>query len=276
MKKLLLFFLLFVSNVGFAQVVYSNSEDPKFIAMLKNGVTFIPSSNQERSAAIYAALEKNWKVSSLRIYNSDVELQADDIVIMETTFSVFTTTNRISDDMLIWVRFGDLSKDQNPIVVGRISTNGFTNDSKDPTLTAFWDLAISGVNDVVQVIKNENLVKKKSKISAEVSNKILPKAKVLETKTLLIHYGIEQYVNTKALESNKIRYKVINSETFNELAEAERSQSCLLYYSKNVYTEVSIFDLSNNSLIYTKRFLNAKRQFTLTDILEISELWMQP
>ncbi len=276
MKSTFLAVYLFITNLIFGQVFYKAANDRDFKEMIKNGVTYMPSGNSNTDNAYIYALRQNWKATDLKIFDSEKpELFTGGIVITEAYIDG-------SERVLSIVNFGYFqNKDKNRlsrplskyVTIGYILINGFNLSADEEAMIAFSEQTIRGLNDGVEIIKNNNIKKNGVSLYKEIHDEILPRAKVLQTKTLLIADVMERYIDLKALTKKGIKYKVISHKEYASLKKDELSNYCLMYFARNSYTEISIYDLENNDLIYTRHFASAKYSFSSSDISKIAKLW---
>lgn len=273
MKKLVLVLFLFAINITFCQVFYKGTDEKDFKEMLKNGVAFIPSGFGKTDAAFISALQDNWKVSSFKVLDlKETELMPNQIVLTLSVVGAESSLSLINSSYLM-DKNGNRRGASKYDTIGYICVNGFNQTANQFSMIDFSQQIIKGLNDALQTIKDNDIRKSGVGLYKTLYNKTLSKAKVLQSKTLLIIGGTQEYVDLKALTKHGINYKLISSDNFEEMEKKELSNYCLMYFAYNSYTEISIYDLENNDLIYTRHFASAKREFSSGDISDISKLW---
>lgn len=154
-------------------------------------------------------------------------------------------------------------------VIGYISLNGFDQTVSDESKRIFINQTIAGLNDVVDVIQKDQIKGNGVSLYSGISKAILPKSKLFKDKTLLVVGNTKDYVNFGSIEKKGVKYEVMTLEQFNEIEEDDLSKYCLLYFGYNSYTDISIYDLESNSLIYTKHFTGAKPKLMGSDFSQL-------
>jgi hypothetical protein len=271
MKNQLLFVLvLFFSSTIYSQVIYKNAKSKDFISLLDNGILFMPTGKKEIDESYINALKENWKISKFSVYDTDEneEIALNQIVVFEAKINE-------TESVLALINFesilkGNVSK---YACLGYICLNGFNQLSDDITKKTFANQSIIGIHDALLTVNNGNITKGGVGLFKEIFKMTLPKAKELKDKTLLIIDETKSYIDLNALNRNGIRYKLISLDEFSSIDKEELSLYCLMYFAFNSYTEISIFDLENNELIYTQHFASSKFRFSSSDIKKISNLW---
>lgn len=280
MRKIFSFLLLLMANFMLGQVFYKSVDDDDFKELLQNGITYIPSGNNEIDNAYILAFKENWKVSTFEIFEgTNKALPKNKIVAIEAYLDSFLRERVLAfikyDDVIKMEKKKDISKYRS---IGYINLNGFSgyrlvrNQSFD---MAFFGLLIKGMNDAVQIIKDNNINKIGLGLYKSLYEITLPKSKVLQTKTLLIINDILGYIDLNALEKKGIKYKVITIGEYLGMKKEELSDYCLMYFSYHSFTEISIYDLSNYDLVYTRHFVGSKSKFNESDIKEMIKKWEQ-
>ncbi|MBL1279310.1 MAG: hypothetical protein COA33_003520 [Fluviicola sp.] len=273
MKNVLLIIFTIICTTAIGQVFYKSAGKKDFKLLMDNGVTYIKTGDPVKDGYYIDAIEKYWKVTKVRIFDpldedNEEKLSNDDIVFYNASLSG-------SGDIFCLIKLDFLIKKtvSKYATIGYITINGFSQTSKNLSETLFIDQLIIGLNSTVDVISEDNIKGGGVGLYSKIFAKTLPKVKSLKDKTLLIIGNTKNYISTKALEKNGIKYKEISIEEYEELYQDDLTGYCLFYFAYNTYTEVAIYDLENNELIYTRHFASAKLKLTLVDIAKIARQW---
>jgi hypothetical protein len=261
---------VFIKFSLFCQVIYSNVQSDGFKSLVENGIIYIPSGKTEIDEPYINSLEENWKFSKLSIYDSEAgeKISPNQIVVFEAKIN-----DRESILALIPYSFILKESVSKYACLGYICLNGFNQSSDDLSKQNFLNQYVIGLNDAFVAIKTNNISKFGVPLYKELYNYFLPKSKVLKNKTLLIVDNTKSYIDLNALKKNGINYKLITLDEFALIDKEDLSSFCLMYFAYNSFTEISIFDLEKNELIYSKHFASAKLKFSGSDIKKISALW---
>jgi len=296
MKNLLLLLFLFLSSFTFGQVFYQGANDDDFKSLIKNGVTFLPTGDEVSDNAYISAFKNYWKVSELKVSDSNTQFAPEDIIVTE----LYIDDSELVLAMINYKLFKKMQKSSKGIskyaTIGYINLKGFdqTNDKGmikmmkelknvpenfKKTLTGINSTelhgiqTIKGLNDAIAVINVQKIEKSGVGLYKALFKAIFPKSAVLKTKTLLMVGATEIYVDLKALEKNGIKYESISVQEYQKLDKTKLDNYCLMYFAYGSYTEISIYDLATHDLIYTRHFAGAKKMFDDSDIREIAKQW---
>lgn len=266
MKILAITCCLFMSMHSFSQVFYKSFKDPQFQKLATEGITYLLTGDEEKDQLYLNALEKNWKISQINVVDPKEDaskLSKDDIVLLEATMD--GNEGILAAIKVDYVLRNSVSKYN---CIAYICTNGFNQNSEKASVELFLDQIIGGLHDAVATIQKNQVKGKGSSLYKALSKAYEPRGKELLNKTLLIVDNTKKYVNEKALEAAGIKYKLLSTEEYKNLItnESDLSGYALFYFAYNSFTEVAIYDLTDNSLIHTRHYANAKYQFNSMDI----------
>lgn len=271
MKNTFVLFCLFVATIINGQVFYQGNSDKDFKLLVANGITFVPSGTSEMSKALAEAFTLNWKSTTVRVFDPEtMTLAPDDIIAVVSAMDSGGTILALVKYSHVLKNDGRMSKYKS---IGYFSLNGFNQGDDEGSIVTFSHLAVKGMSEAVQTIKDNDITGSGQSLYRRLHNSILPKAEALKSKTLLIVGNTENYVYFDGLKKKGINYKLITTEEFRKLTKEELAVYCLMYFAFNAYTEISIFDLENNELIFTRHYSSGKRSFGATEIGEIASTW---
>lgn len=266
MRTILTITCLFIGLQSFSQVFYKSFKHPHFQKLATDGITYLLSGDEEKDKRYITALENNWKVSPVKIVDPKEDISSlskEDIVLIEAKIDE-------REEVLVAVRVEYLLKNSfsKYSSVAYFCKDGFNQKSDSVTFDLFLDQFIGGLNDVVSTIQKNQIKGKGTKLYKSIAKAYQPRGKDLLKKTLLIVDDTKERISLTALDENGIKYKLVSTEEYISLIEDEvdRETYALFYFAYNSYSEISIFDLADNSLIYSRHYANAKNRFGSIDI----------
>ncbi|NVK66808.1 MAG: hypothetical protein HWE22_19605 [Flavobacteriales bacterium] len=257
----------------FGQSFYKSSNKEEFKSLMENGLFFIKTDDSARNEAFITALNENWDITEVTIIDpsdESVKLSGDEIFLIEGNF-YDDGGNVLGLLPFNLLESGEISKYS---MIGFIATNGYDQEEDKTTMFQYLDLTISGLNNVVKVIKDNEIKKIGIALYKGIYKALLPESKALKGRTLLIVGETIDYVSKDALAMEDIKFKEVSVEGYARMKEAgELDKYCLLYFAFNTFTEISIYDLKNNDLIYSRHFANGKRKLLRSDIHAMKKSW---
>ncbi|MCF6131938.1 hypothetical protein [Flavobacterium wongokense] len=272
MRNTVLLCCLLITTMVSAQVFYQGNSDKDFKKLAKNGLSFVINSNSQTTKAYLNAFNDYWKVTNYNAVNLSTDQLTDDDIIA-------TDSSMDGDRIFAIIRYGELKKWSGAVskyrCIGYFVLDGFNQTSDSEAAELFIGLAVKGMNDAVQTMKDNDITGTGQSLYRRLHNSITPKSIALKGKTLIILDGTKKYIELNDLKRKGINYKLMSTEEFTNLKEEELKDYCLMYFAYNSYTEISIFDLADNSLIYTRHYSSAKSKFGSTEISEIQDTWKQ-
>lgn len=278
MSKLLFLTLafIFLNKISAnGQVFYGSMNSKNYKSMLSGGITYIPTGNAEKDAAIVQSLKKIWKLTDFLVYdkeNNDFKIGPKDIVLTEMSL-VDGLSGEKQEDLLCLIPLevvlaGNGSKYMS---VGYFSLNGFP--WTDGNYGLFSDLVIGSLHTFATIIKEKNTAKSGIGLYKEIAKEILPKSSVLKEKTLIILKDYEKHIDEGMLKKEGIKYEIMTLEQYSSLAlNNELSSYCLFYFSYGTYTDFSIFDLETKEIIYNKHYINGMYKIGGSEFLPILKI----
>ena len=272
--SLLVGLLLPISFYG--QSIYKSYSSKEFKALAIKGITYLRGTDEVRNKTIEEAMAKHWTISEFKaVEANDNSVSSNTIVLIELTLTrtveegMLTTTS--TEMILAMIKMGDLLKKEvgKYDAIGFICINGFNQKEKFSENNRYMGLAIGALTQCVEQIKRKKIMGKGLAFYKKLGEAINPSVAVLEGKTLLVVGDTYNYVQTKPLDKAGIKYRQITEKQFENLSQEQKEKSCLLYFGYNSYTDICIFDLKDNSLIYTYHYVNAHDSFDKKDVKKI-------
>jgi hypothetical protein len=272
MKHGLLFLIVILSCNLYGQSFYKSYSKPDFKSLLENGVYFLKTGDSIKDLGYISAIENNWEVTEVTILDSldsSQEFSGQEIFFAEAKMAGDNSRilGLIQLNHIVKKEFSKYS------FVGFIAFNGYDQKKASLSRLLYLDQTISGLNDIVQSIQDNEISKIGTGLYKSIYTSFLPKSKPLQSKTLLIIGNTKNYVNTSALKKAGIKFKLISPSEYETLKNDDLSDYCLMYFAYNTFTEISIYNLENNDLIYTRHFANGKAKFTSSDISAMKKFW---
>lgn len=273
MKFILSLLLVLAVNTAFGQSFYKASSKSEFKSLMDKGVYFLKTGDSLRDADFISAINENWDVTKVSVYDPADEgsekLTGKEIFFIEANF-LNDGGSVLGLLPLGLLKSGSISKYS---MIGFIATNGFDQTEDSITKMKYLDLTISGLNDVVKSIKDDEIKKIGVGLYKAIYKSVLPKSKALKNKTLLIVGETKDYVSESALVNSNIKFKKVSVAEYDGMEGDDLNEYCLLYFAYNSYTEISIYNLENNDLIFTRHFASGKRKLTSIDVTAMQKHW---
>lgn len=273
MKFITSLLLIVVINTSFGQTFNRTFFKPDFQNLMDNGVFYLKTGDSLRDAVFISALNENWDVTEVNVYDPNEEgaesLTGDEIFFVEANFRY-----EYRDVLgLIPLKFLGKRNESKPYMIGFIATNGFDQKRDSITKMKYLDLIISGLNDIVEVIKDDQIKKVGVAMYKKIDLAIQSRSRVLAKKTLLIVGKTERFIDEAALIIANIKFKKVTIAEYDNMEADELSKYCLLYYGYNFYTEIAIYDLEDNQLIYTRHYPKGRTKLASAEIAAIQKSW---
>lgn len=279
MKNSILFLIVILSYSVQGQSFYKSFIKPEFKSLLEKGVFFIETGDAEKDAAYISAVEDNWDVTDFTILNSIDETEkfsGEEVFLTESVLTTKTEYTSKKSSIIGLSQLKYLRKSSGVskyTLIGFIAIDGYDQQEDAESKMRYLNQSISGLNDVVKSIKDNRISKIGLGLYKSIYKSFLKKSKPLQSKTLLIVGDTKKYVNLSALEKADIKYKLVSISEYEKLKEQDLSNFCLMYFAYNAFTEISIYNLENNDLIYTSHFINGKDKFSKSDISKMKRKW---
>lgn len=274
MKNTLITLLLSICFTSFyAQDFYKSVKDEDFQLLISKGVHYIKTDKPEIDEAYIDALEKYWKISSFEIHESGYIPKNSDII-----FHTDKMNGHNGEDQIIFLIIKNeiLNKKRTEIydAICGIVLNGFVKTYKPEVVPVFAPQTIIALNDGIALIHENNITKRGLGLPKDMNKLIKENSIALQKKKLLIVGDAINTANIKGLNASGINYERINLDSYIDLLEeGEMSDYCLYFCSENIQSDISIFDLGSNKMIYSKHFVNYRYEMGKQDFLDIVSSW---
>ncbi|MFT6245859.1 MAG: hypothetical protein ACJA0U_003409 [Salibacteraceae bacterium] len=267
----LIFFLFFITQVS-GQAIYKSYDKPTFKGLLEKGLTFIATGDSIADSVYFSTMKKNWNATPVEFKEA-----TDTAKVKVAQFSIVEVrleSNKVYT--LIDVRWVAISSGFSKYsCVGYLHANGFSQSTSEDNKSLYFDLVVSSFNKIVSEIDDNKISKMGTGLYKKIHKTILPDSKVLKKKTLLIIGKTKERIDLEALKEAKIKYELMTESEYSELEEEDKSKYCLMYFAMNSFTDIAMFNLENNELIYSRHFASVKKKFSSSDIKEMKKTWSE-
>lgn len=270
MKKIKLLFISLISLSAFGQTYYQDIGDEDYQNLMKNGLTYVLSGDKPSDELIVKALNDYWKVSPVKIKSKGEVLNADDVqlTLLANEGVPFPFNLTIVSEKTLKKK--GMSLYSTTAVVNII---GFTEVIDDKSIFYFTPYMISALNDMA-VKMNANKIEKRGLPYFNAMNALyLPNAVALKTKTLLIISNEKSLVNEAELSKVGIKYEFVDFDRFLELESTEAANYCVLYLNPSQFSEITIYNLDDKSIAYTRHYIKNVPKLDKEDIKLIVSSW---
>ena len=154
-----------------------------------------------------------------------------------------------------------------------VDITGFTDVIDEKSVFYFVPYMVNALNDMA-VKMNENKIEKRGLPYFNKMNELyLPNALALKTKTLLIVSEKKTLVNEAELTKAGIKYEFVNFDRFLELESTKADDYCLLYLNPSQFSEITIYNLNDKSIAYTRHYVKNVSKLDKEDIKLIVSSW---
>ena len=272
MKKIKLLFVSFLSLSAFGQTYYQYICDEDYQNLMKNGLSYVLSGDKVSDSVFIAALNNEWKISPVKIIDTsegeslkenDVQLTllANEGVPFPFNLSIVSVKTLKKKGMTLY----------NTTAV--VDITGFTEVISNESVFHFLPYMISALNDMAEKM-NANKIEKRGLPYFNTMNTLyLPNAKALKTKTLLIISEEKKPVNEGELNKVDIKYEFVSFERFLELESTDAENYCVLYLNPSQFSEITIYNLDDKSIAYTRHYVKHMPKLDKDDIKLIVSSW---
>ena len=273
MKKYLAFALFsFISLHSFCQTFFQDIGDEDYKNLMKNGLTYVLTGDKNIDPIMEQSLKNEWKVSSYKIVDASKAAMLNDDDIQITLLSGEGMPLALN---LCIVSVKSLKKKGISIysTTAMAGITGFTGVINGKSLYYFVPYLVSAFNDMATKM-NVNKVEQRGLPYFNKMNALyIPSAKVLKEKTLLIVDQETAIVNEAELKKAGIKYEFVSFSRFLELESKEPQDYCVLYLNPSMYSEITIFNLSDKSIAYTRHYVKNVPKLDKADIKLIVSSW---
>lgn len=269
MRTIKLLLLSLITVPAFGQTYYQDIGDEDYKNLMKNGLTYVESGKKEVDSIIEKGLKDHWKVCSYKILEAGSAVNEDDVLLTrmqeQGTYYPFN---------LVIVSFKALQRKEMSIYKTTAVANitGFKVVEND-NIFYFLPYLISAFNDMADKM-NANKVEKRGLPYFNKMNELyLPNSKILKDKTLLIISDKKRGVNEAELTKAGIKFEYVTFDQFKEIESKEPEDYCVLYLNPAIFSEITIFNLSDKSIAYTRHYIKNVQLLDKEDIKLIVSSW---
>lgn len=266
MRKIKLLLLSLISIPSFGQTYYQDIGDEDYKNLMKNGLTYIQSGDKVLDSTIEIGLENYWKVSPYKIMDaSGGTLKEDDVIItlLEGTKLVIVSVKALK---------------RNEISIYKTTAVADIAGFKRMIVEDMFHLLpylINAFSDMAEKMNVNKIEKRGLPYFNKMNELYLPNSKVLKDKTLLILTGSIQGadVNKEELTKAGIKFEFVTFDRFREIESKESEDYCLLYLDAGMFSDITIFNVSDKSIAYTRHYIKNVPKLDKEDIKLIVSSW---
>lgn len=272
MKKIKTLFFLLISVSAFGQTYYQDIGDEDYQNLMKNGLSFVLTGDERSDEIFVQSLKDHWKVSPLKIVDKSEEgsLKDDDVRLMLLANEGSPFPFNLTIVSMKALKRKEMSLYKTTAVV---DITGFTDVIDEKSVFYFVPYMVNALNDMA-VKMNENKIEKRGLPYFNTMNALyLPNALALKTKTLLIVSEKKTLVNEAELTKAGIKYEFVNFDRFLELESTKADDYCLLYLNPSQFSEITIYNLNDKSIAYTRHYVKNVSKLDKEDIKLIVSSW---
>lgn len=271
-NNFILLLLALISGSSFGQTYYQGVGDEDYQNLMKNGLTYVLTGDENIDPVIEAALKDAWKVTPYKIIDASQEatLKNDDVqlkLLAEEGIPFPLNLSIISVKTLKKNGVGLHS------TTAMANITGFTGVLNETSLYYFIPYLVSAFDDMAVKMNADKMEQKGVSYYNKMNALYIPAAKALQEKTLLIVDKDNTVVNEAELKKAGIKYEFVSFDRFLELESKEPQSYCLLYLNPSMYAEITIFNLDDKSIAYTHHYLKNVQMLDKADIKLIVAGW---
>jgi hypothetical protein len=271
MKKIHLFVIALLTFPAFGQTYYQDIGDEDYKNLIKNGLSYVLSGDAKSDALVEKALKDEWNVSPVKMIDPSKgeSLNEDDVQL-----TLLAEAGIPFPLNLTIVSVKTLKKKSMTLynTTALVNITGFVETVDEKNLLYFLPYFVKAFNDMALKM-NEHKIEKRGLPYFNAMNALyLPNSKVLKEKTLLIIDNVSK-VNEAELKKAGINYEVVTFDQFLEKESSEPENYCVLYLNPSQFSEITIFNLSDKSIVYTRHYVKNVTKLDKDDIKLIRSSW---
>ncbi len=270
MKKIKFLFLSLISLSAFGQTYYQDIGDEDYQNLMKNGLTYVLSGDKPSDEIMVKALNDYWKVSPVKIKSKGESLNADDVqlTLLADEGVPFPFNLSIVSEKTLKKKGMNLYS-----TTAVVNIIGFTDEVNDQTIFYFLPYMINAFNDMAVKMNAAKIEKRGLPYFNAMNALYLPNAAALKTKTLLIISEKKTAVNEAELTKAGIKYEFVSFDRFLELESKDADNYCVLYMNPSQFSEITIYNLNDKSIAYTRHYIKNVPKLDKEDIKLIVSSW---
>jgi hypothetical protein len=266
MEKIIKALLLsLISLPVFGQTYYQDIGDEDYKNLMKNGLTYIQNGDKVLDSMLEIGLENYWKVSPYKIIDASGTIKEDDVIItlLEGTKLVIVSVKALKGK--------EISLYKTTAVA---DITGFKS-MVDEDMFHLLPYLINAFSDMAEKMNANKIEKRGLPYFNKMNELYLPNSKVLKDKTLLILTGAIQGtdVNKEELTKAGIKFEYVTFDRFKEIESKESEDYCVLYLNSAMFSDITIFNVSDKSIAYTRHYIKNVPSLDKEDIKLIASSW---
>lgn len=272
MKKIQLFLYILITLPSFGQTFYQDIGDEDYKNLMKNGLTYVLTGNATTDPIMEKALTDEWKVSPYKIVDlsKGQSLNEDDVEIKLLAEAGIPFAFHLS---IVSVK---TLKKKGFSIYGTTATaniTGFTGVIGGGSLHHFIPYHVRAFNDMAEKMNTHKIEQRGSSYFNTMHALYLPNAKVLKDKTLLIIDQENTIINENEMKKAGIKYEFITFKRFLEIEKTAPENYCLLHLNPSMFSDITIFNLNDKSIAYTRHYIKNVPKLDKDDIKSIVSSW---
>lgn len=268
----LLIFLVTAFQV-ISQTFYKGVSNDDYQNLMKNGLNYVQTGDETTDQLVENALKANWKVTPYKIVDKSNEksMKPDDIQLVFLANDIFPVPLELA------IVSTESMQKKGFDLYGTIAIANITGFSagtlSQENIHQFLPLLISAFNDMANKMNLNKIDKRGLPYFNQIHELYLPNAIALKTKTLLIIDSDKSNVNESELKKAGIKYSFMTLEEFKQIPTSDYADYCLLYFNSGQFSDVTIFNLDDQTIAYTKHYIKNIPKLDKEDIKSILSSW---
>lgn len=238
---------------------------------MENGLTYLESGNEKLDSVIQKGLEDYWKVCPYQIKEAGSSLKEDDVLL-----TLMQEGGEFFPSKLVIVSTEALKRKEMSIykTTAVADITGFKRMDPD-YMFQLLPYLINAFSDMAEKMNTHKIEKRGAPYFNKMNALYLPNSKVLKDKTLLILSGAVKGIEVNEAELKKagIKFEYVSFDRFKEIESKEPEDYCVLYLYSAMFSDVSIFNLNDKSIVYTRHYIKYVQSFDKEDVKLIVSSW---
>lgn len=269
------FLLIFLATAlqAMSQTFYKGVSNNDYQNLMKNGLNYVQTGDETTDELVENALKANWKVTPYKIIEKSDEksMKPDDIQLVFLANDVFPVPLELA------IVSTESMQKKGFDLYGTIAIANITGFSagtiNQENINQFLPFLISAFNDMANKMNAHKIDKRGLPYFNQIHELYLPNAVALKTKTLLIIDSDKSNVNEAELKKAGIKYSFMTIEEFKQIPLSDYADYCLLYLNASQFSDITIFNLENQTIAYTRHYIKYISKLDKEDIKSILSSW---
>jgi len=239
--KTLLFALTFLSMTsGHSQSFYLGYEFDSFKNLIKNGLTYIPSGNEEFDESVKTSLILNWKATEFKVAEKDDEIEVDQCYLMYSTVDLTKSAlDKSNNHNFLAIVGGNKMKGKHFALNETIAHFSFSEfawklDKKEES--NYCDIILKSMNYGVKTINEKQIKGRGSKLYKSLKKVFLEKSATVKNKRLIVcNRSITPDLDEKLLKKNGLNYVIADKDKFRALLDEKNENDFFVFFCMAPY-----------------------------------------